>query len=204
MSPVDFIAVFQQTIDDHLRAVQQLVGQRELLSSIALRMIQGIRLGGKILWCGNGGSAADCQHLAAELVGRFRRDRHALASIALTTDTSALTSIGNDYGFDEIFRRQVEALCDPEDIVIGMSTSGNSQNVCAALAEAKKIGAFTVCFTGMDGGKIATVGDVAVRVASKDAARIQEVHLLAGHILCDWIETAICQEAATTVVATND
>ena len=114
-----------------------------------------------------------------------------------------MTSIGNDYGFVEIFRRQVEALCTPRDVVVGLSTSGNSQNVCTALAEAKRIGAFTICFTGMDGGEIVAVGDVALRVASKNTATIQEIHLLAGHILCDWVETAVCLKVAADGV-TNE
>ena len=190
---VNYTEVFTQAIDDHLRIIRDLTQQQNLLESIAIRMIESIKSGGKILWCGNGGSAADCQHLAAELVGRFRRERHGLPSIALTTDTSVVTSIGNDYGFDEIFRRQVQALCSRGDVVIGISTSGSSRNVCNALNEAKKIGAFTACFTGIDGGQIATVCDVALKVASNETARIQEAHILAGHLLCDWVELAICQ-----------
>jgi D-sedoheptulose 7-phosphate isomerase len=155
-------------------------------------MTEAILAGGKVLWCGNGGSAADCQHLAAVLVGRFRRERRGLSSIALTTDTSVLTAIGNDYGFDEVFRRQVEALCTSRDVVVGISTSGNSRNVCAALNEAKKIGAFTIGFTGLGGGEMAKLCNAALQIASKDTARIQEAHILAGHLLCDWIELAVC------------
>ena len=118
---------FRQAIDNHLDVVEQLRQQQEILKSIAARMIEAILSGGKLLWCGNGGSAADCQHLAAEFVGRFRRNRGAYASIALTTDSSILTAIGNDYGFNEIFRRQVEALCAAGDVVVGISTSGNSE-----------------------------------------------------------------------------
>jgi D-sedoheptulose 7-phosphate isomerase len=162
-------------------------------------MIGAILSGRKILWCGNGGSAADCQHLAAEFVGRFQRDRRGYASVALTTDTSVITAIGNDYGFVEIFRRQVEAICNAGDVIVGISTSGNSKNVGAALTEAKKIGAFAACFTGMDGGEIAAVSHVALRVASKTTARIQEAHILAGHILCDWVELAICSADARAI-----
>jgi D-sedoheptulose 7-phosphate isomerase len=192
MPSVDSNAAFTEAIDDHIRAVHQLREQRDVLESVGGRMVQTILSGGKVLWCGNGGSAADCQHLAAEFVGRFRRDRRALASIALTTDTSILTAIGNDFSFDEIFSRQVEALCTAGDVVVGISTSGNSKNVCLALTEAKKIGAFTVSFTGSNGDRITRISDAAFRVASKDTARIQEVHILAGHLLCDWVELAVC------------
>jgi len=189
---IDPNVVFRRAINDHLEVVQQLTAQQEVMEAIAVRMTGAILTGGKVLWCGNGGSAADCQHLAAEFVGRFRRERRGLSSIALTTDTSVLTAIGNDYGFDEIFRRQVEALCAPSDVVVGISTSGNSPNVCAALNEAKRIGAFTVCFTGFGGGEMATLCDAALKIASKDTARIQEAHILAGHLFCDWIELAVC------------
>jgi D-sedoheptulose 7-phosphate isomerase len=188
---------FHQAIDDHLNVVQHLRQQQKVLESLALRMVEAIQIGGRVLWCGNGGSAADCQHLAAEFVGRFRRERRGLASIALTTDSSVLTAIGNDYGFHEIFRRQVQALCTPTDVVVGISTSGNSQNVCAALKEAREIGAFTACFTGIDGGEMAGIGDVVLKIASKDTARIQEAHILAGHILCDWVESAVCPADTT-------
>ena len=189
---IDTGAIFRRAIDDHLQVVQQLSEQQEVIQSIAEKMTEAIFAGGKVLWCGNGGSAADCQHLAAEFVGRFRRERRGLSSIALTTDSSILTAIGNDYGFDEVFRRQVEALCSSRDVVVGISTSGNSRNVCAALNEAKRIGAFTVCFTGRGGGEMAKLCDVALQIASKDTARIQEAHILAGHVLCDWIELAVC------------
>ena len=189
--------VFHRAIDDHLDVIQQLRQQQKVLESLALRMVGVIQIGGRVLWCGNGGSAADCQHLAAEFVGRFRRERRGLASIALTTDSSVLTAIGNDYGFHEIFRRQVQALCTPTDVVVGISTSGNSQNVCAALKEAREIGAFTACFTGIDGGEMAGIGDVVLKIASKDTARIQEAHILAGHILCDWVESAVCSADTT-------
>jgi D-sedoheptulose 7-phosphate isomerase len=195
-SHADANTVFHKAIEDHLQTVWQLNQKQKLLESLAMRMVAAIRAGGCILWCGNGGSAADCQHLAAEFVGRFRRERRGLASIALTTDSSVLTAIGNDYGFDEIFRRQIQALCAPADVVVGISTSGNSRNVSAALREAKEIGAFTACFTGSDGGELAAIGDLVLQVASKDTARIQEAHILAGHILCDWVEMAICAEDA--------
>ena len=185
--------VFQQAIAEHLSVIQALSAQQPVLERIAAEMTRAIFAGNKVLWCGNGGSAADSQHMAAELVGRFRRERRGLKSIALTTDTSLLTAIGNDYGFERVFQRQVEALCAEGDVVVGISTSGNSKNVCAALEAARKLGAFTVAFTGQDGGKLAEIADATLRIASKETARIQEGHILCGHILCDWIELSVCE-----------
>jgi D-sedoheptulose 7-phosphate isomerase len=186
----------RQSIDNHLDVVQQLSRQLQTIESIAAEMADSLQAGGTIFWCGNGGSAADCQHMAAEFVGRFRRERQGLASVALTTDTSAITAIANDYGFDQIFRRQVEALCAPGDVVVGISTSGNSENVCLALIEAKKRGAFTISFTGAQGGKLLALSDIALRIASNETARIQEAHVLAGHLLCDLVEQAHCSSNA--------
>ncbi|HTC61366.1 MAG TPA: SIS domain-containing protein [Candidatus Saccharimonadales bacterium] len=191
-------AILRQSIDNHLDIVQQLSSQFHIIESIAAEMLESLHAGGTIFWCGNGGSAADCQHMAAEFVGRFRRERQGLASVALTTDTSAMTAIANDYGFDQIFRRQVEALCAPGDVVVGISTSGNSQNVCLALQEAKKLGALTVSFTGAHGGKLIAVSDLALRIASTETARIQEAHILAGHLLCDLVEQAHCSNRASS------
>jgi D-sedoheptulose 7-phosphate isomerase len=200
-SPEKCIASFdpdtlRRAIDDHLHVVKQLNKQQQLLESIATKMIEAFLSGGKVFWCGNGGSAADCQHLAAEFVGRFLRERRALASIALTTDTSILTAIGNDYGFEEIFRRQVEALCSPRDVLVAISTSGSSTNVCTALNQAKQMGVFTVGLTGSGGAEMARICDVTVTVASKETARIQEAHILIGHLLCDCVERAICSNDA--------
>jgi D-sedoheptulose 7-phosphate isomerase len=184
--------VFEQAIQDHLAVIESVRSQQPVLDQIAAQMTRAVIGGNKVLWCGNGGSAADAQHLAAELVGRFRRERRGLASVALTTDTSILTSIGNDYGFEQIFRRQVEALCAEGDVVVGISTSGNSRNVCLALDAARNLGAFTVAFTGQGGGAMAGVTDALLSISSKDTARIQEAHILCGHILCDWIELSVC------------
>ena len=187
--------VFASAIAEHLTVIEALRGQVPALERIAAEMAQALLRGNKVLWCGNGGSAADSQHLAAELVGRFRRERRAMPAIALTTDTSILTAIGNDYGYEHVFRRQVEALCVPGDVLVGLSTSGNSRNVCLALEEARKLGAVTVVFTGAGGGAMQQVADIALCVASKDTARIQEGHILCGHMLCDWIELEICARA---------
>jgi D-sedoheptulose 7-phosphate isomerase len=184
--------LFQSAINEHLAVVRSLLDQQTLFEHIAARITRAVLGGNKVLWCGNGGSAADSQHLAAELMGRFRRERRGLPSIALTTDTSILTAIGNDYGYERVFQRQVEALCTPQDVLVGISTSGNSTNVCAAMETAKSIGAYTVALTGETGGGMAQIADATLRIASRDTARIQEGHILCGHMLCDWIELSVC------------
>jgi len=189
--------ILDDAITDHLTVIQSLRAQRSNLERIATEMTRTVLSGNKILWCGNGGSAADAQHLAAELVGRFRRERQGLPSIALTTDTSILTAIANDYGYDQVFSRQIDALCRKDDLVIGITTSGNSRNVCAALQAAHDLGAFTIAFTGAAGGTSADIADLTFRVPSTDTARIQEAHILCGHILCDWIELCFLQTHAT-------
>lgn len=186
--------IFQRAIAEHIAVIQGLLDQQAILERIAAEMCRALFEGKKVLWCGNGGSAADSQHLAAELMGRFRRERRGLPSIALTTDTSILTAIGNDYGFEKVFQRQVEALCLPGDVVVGISTSGNSRNVCAALETAKQIGAFTVALTGEGGGEMAKIAALTLRVASRDTARIQEGHILCGHMLCDWVELSVTSQ----------
>ena len=184
----DAEGIFGKAIAEHLQVVRELQNQQETLTTIARAMITTLRAGGKILWCGNGGSASDSQHLAAEIVGRYRRERSGLPSIALTTDTSILTAVGNDYGFNAIFARQVEALGTAGDMLVGISTSGNSGNVVAALEAARSRNLVTVAFTGAGGGKLAPLADILFAVNSRDTARIQEAHILAGHMLCDWIE----------------
>lgn len=180
--------VFDDALEDHLSVVRQIQERKDDLEAIAKCMAATLRAGRKILWCGNGGSAGDSQHLAAELVGRFRRERRGLASLALTTDTSVLTALANDYGYETVFARQVQAIGNDGDILVGISTSGNSRNVVASFEKAREMGITTVAFTGTDGGKIAPLADYLFAVASSDTARIQEAHILAGHMLCDWIE----------------
>jgi D-sedoheptulose 7-phosphate isomerase len=182
---------FEDAIASHLQTVELFRDQRKVVEQIGTIMLRSLRNGGKILWCGNGGSAADAQHLAAEIVGRFKRNRKGMASIALTTDTSILTAVANDFGYDCVFQRQVEALCAPGDVLVAISTSGNSRSVCAAVEAAQSIGAGTIGFTGAKGGALASLADVTLCVASDETARIQEVHILCGHILCDWIEVAV-------------
>jgi D-sedoheptulose 7-phosphate isomerase len=147
--------------------------------------------GHKLLVMGNGGSAADSQHFVAEIVGRFKMERRALPAVALSTDTSILTAIGNDYGFDAIFSRQVEALAAPGDVVVGISTSGNSPNVLAALNTAKACGCRTIGLLGRDGGSIKAVCDLALVIPSTDTPRIQEGHITIIHIVCDLVEKAL-------------
>ena len=188
--------VYQSAIAEHVKTIEAMAEQQAVFEKIANQMSRAILAGHKILWCGNGGSAADSQHLAAELMGRFKCERQGLPSIAMTTDTSILTAIGNDYGYERVFQRQVEALCTKGDVVVGISTSGNSRNVCAALETARTLGAFTVAFTGEGGGAMAGLADAVFRTASKDTARIQEAHILFGHMLCDWIEQSVCEREA--------
>ncbi|WP_369792211.1 MULTISPECIES: D-sedoheptulose 7-phosphate isomerase [unclassified Lebetimonas] len=156
--------------------------------SAAELCLASLKDGGKILLCGNGGSAADSQHIAAELSGRFKKERKALAGIALTTDTSALTAIGNDYGFEQIFSRQVEALANEDDILIAISTSGNSKNVINAIDYARKTGCKVITLTGKDGGKMKDLGDVNIVIPSYDTPRIQEMHIMVGHMICAMID----------------
>ncbi|MGZ8200597.1 MAG: D-sedoheptulose-7-phosphate isomerase [Methylosarcina sp.] len=147
-----------------------------------------LRQGGKVMFCGNGGSAADSQHIAAEFVGHFKKDRPPLHAIALTTDTSILTAVGNDYSFNDIFSRQVRGLAKPGDILVGITTSGNSQNVIEAALAAKECGCATIALVGRDGGKLAPLCDFSFIVPSDETPRIQEMHILIGHILCDLLE----------------
>lgn len=183
------------SLDDHRRLIDSLHPLIPTVVSLARSMTACLLNGGKILWMGNGGSAADAQHLAAELIGRFTRERRAYASIALTTDTSILTALANDYSFDRIFSRQIEGLCSPRDMVVGISTSGNSPNVLAGMESARAVGAVTAAFTGgRDGGRLKDAADICIHVPHAVTARIQEAHILIGHILCDMVEAACMEE----------
>ncbi|MBW2193272.1 MAG: D-sedoheptulose 7-phosphate isomerase [Deltaproteobacteria bacterium] len=172
----------------------------ERIQNAADRLVACLVSGNKILIFGNGGSAADAQHIAAEFVNRFQIERPPLAAIALTTDTSILTSIGNDYHFDEIFSKQVSALGKKDDIAIGISTSGNSKNVIEAVTTAKDIGLFTIGMTGR-GGKLAECADLLFRVESDTTARIQEAHSILGHILCDLVDRILYPEEFNTDIS---
>ncbi|MBU0630113.1 MAG: D-sedoheptulose 7-phosphate isomerase [Candidatus Margulisbacteria bacterium] len=186
----------QKTIIDEIKesievkdqVIKKLVPQIE---TAAKTMIAALQAGNKILFFGNGGSAADAQHLAAELVSRYRKERSALPAIALTTDTSIITAIGNDYNFDVIFTRQIEALAQKGDITFGFSTSGNSNNVFLAMKKAKEIGCRTIALLGCGGGRIADAVDLSITIPSQATPRVQESHILIGHILCGLIENAM-------------
>lgn len=197
---IDDSGIFEQAIEEHLKAIATLNHQVPILRRIAAEMSRILLNGGKILWCGNGGSAADSQHLAAELVGRFLQERRALPSMALTTNTSILTAIGNDYGYDHVFRRQVEAIGVDGDMLVGLSTSGSSKNVVTAMRTAREMGIYTVGFTGQNGGAMAEVADAVLCVPSLATPRIQEAHILCGHMLCDWVERAVCLQQSSLSV----
>lgn len=160
----------------------------EQISELASRVTDTYKNGGRVIVFGNGGSAADAMHLASELVGRYDRDRKALPAIALTTDTSTITSVSNDFGYEHVFARQVEAHAKSSDLVLGITTSGNSTNVIAGIEAAKKIGSFTAVLTGRGGGKIAALADLTVVVPNDVTARIQEAHAVIIHIICEQVD----------------
>ena len=165
--------------------------QAEVIEQIGLRLTKVLKAGRTVFLFGNGGSAADAQHIAAELEARFLRERRALPCHALTTNTSTLTAIGNDYGYERTFSRQLEAYCRKGDAAVGISTSGNSPNVLEGIKTARKIGAVTIGLTNEKGGKLKGLADLCVRVPSTDTQRVQECHMAVGHILCDIIEASM-------------
>lgn len=186
--------IIKKEFESHLQTIQKTIeilgGDVEKASQLC---VNALKNGKKILLCGNGGSAGDAQHIAAELTGRYKCERRGLPGIALTTDTSALTAIGNDYGYDRVFDRQVEALANAGDVIIGISTSGNSQNVINAFKIAKQIGCECIGLTGRDGGKMNEVSDINVIVPSDNTPRIQEMHILIGHTICQIIDENFCK-----------
>lgn len=184
------MAVFAEQLDSHIAVMQSVQQLAPVVEKVAQQWIKALENDGKILLMGNGGSAADAQHIAAELVGRYLNERRGLPAIALTTDTSILTAVGNDYGYDSIFARQVEALARPADIVVGYSTSGNSANICNAITIANKIGCYCVALTGATGGKLVDLADSCIRVPSTETPRIQEAHAFIGHMLCEYVDRA--------------
>lgn len=181
--------LLESSILEHQEVMEEV--RRKLkneIEVIGVKCKNALNRGNTIFFMGNGGSAADSQHLAAELVGRFVKERKGLPAIALTTDTSILTAIGNDYGYEDVFRRQVEALVKENDIVIGITTSGNSTNIVKAVSRAKDTGAITIGLTGKDGGKLKEICDHCLVIPSNNTARIQEAHILIGHIICEMID----------------
>lgn len=184
----------KKSIDAHRNCLKYLSDNTERLKEVASIFINSLENKGKVLFIGNGGSAADSQHLAAELVGRFKNNRPSLAAIALTTDTSILTAVGNDFGFEEIFARQIEALGNSQDIVVGISTSGKSKNVIKAIKKAKSLGLKTIGFLGGDGGDLGSIVDIPFTISTTDTPRVQEMHILAGHIICEIVERHFMQK----------
>jgi len=189
---MDSNAFFDAELTEHQAVVALTASQLRAPFARALDLwIDAIRCGGKLLFFGNGGSAGDAQHLATELTIRYRRDRVAIAAIALPTDSSTLTACGNDLGFERIFDRQIEALGRPGDVAVGISTSGRSENVCRALQRAREQGLKTVALTGGSGGRVKDLADVALIVPSDVTARIQEMHIMLGQMLCGALELAL-------------
>lgn len=186
------MSVFTDTLAAHADAVQRLSAVEPRLDALVADVTAALKAGHKLLLFGNGGSAGDAQHIAAELTGRYERERAGLAAIALTTDTSALTAIANDYGFERVFSRQVEALANKGDVLLGISTSGNSANVLRGLEVGQTRGATTWGLAGRDGGAMnELLGERVLTVPATSTARIQECHILLGHILCDLVEEAM-------------
>lgn len=180
----------KQLLSEHIEVMQSLEVLLPSLDKASELIVDALKSGGKILLCGNGGSAADAQHIAAEIMGRFETERRALPAIALTTDTSILTAVGNDYGYESIFSRQVQGLARSGDLLIGYSTSGNSANVIKAAEQAKVLGCKVITLTGRDGGALSKMADVDLCVASNSTARIQEAHAFLGHALCSAVDSA--------------
>ena len=181
----------KRALNDSIRLKQDIANDSELLSQVDLlahQMTESLKKGGKIYFCGNGGSAADAQHLSAELSGRYYYDRPPLASEALHVNSSYITAVANDYGYDMVFARLIEAFGRTHDMLIGLSTSGNSQNVIKAFEAAKKQNIYTVAFTGETGGKMTDIVDLIIKIPSTDTPRIQEAHMLIGHSVCEIVE----------------
>jgi len=186
----------QKDIQNSLEASRQMVEQCLADQALQAALVKAVNLcvntlksGGKLMFAGNGGSAAEAQHFSAEMVGRFLKERKPLASVALSTDTSALTAIGNDYGYDQVFSRQVEALGRSGDVLIVLSTSGRSKNILAAMRAAAALGVATIAFTGREPREMGALADVVLNVPSSDTPQIQEGHLILGHLLCGLVET---------------
>jgi D-sedoheptulose 7-phosphate isomerase len=196
--------VFARTLADAIALHEAAKARPAPVVGAARAIAESVLRGGKLLLFGNGGSAADAQHVAAELVGRFQRERAAIAAIALTTDTSVLTSISNDYAYERVFARQVEALARNGDVAFGISTSGRSPNVVLALQVARGMGLRTVGLTGGDGGAVGRAADIHINVPSDSAARAQEVHRTLLHVICDLVERALAARDEGRGPATND
>jgi D-sedoheptulose 7-phosphate isomerase len=192
--------VLRQRVAESIAASQRLLDASDAIAATAdaaARIAASLRAGGKVVFFGNGGSASDAGHLAAELLGRFALERRSLAAACLSDHTAAMTAIGNDYGYDEVFARQVAGLGRPGDVAVGLSTSGSSPNVVRGLEAARELGMVTVALTGAGGGKVAAVVDVCVRVPSEETPRVQELCMLLGHTLCELVERELAEPPAS-------
>lgn len=195
MNKSNLTILLSEGLDAHRRLIEE---SQPIIFSVAEELLACLRRGNKILLCGNGGSAADAQHVAAEIVGRYTRERKGWPAVALTTDTSILTAVGNDYGYERIFARQVEALAVAGDVVVGISTSGNSPNVLAAFDKAREIGCRTIGFTGGSGGKLPGACDLCFVAPTTKTPNIQELHIVVWHAVCDLVEAGMVEEKSTT------
>jgi D-sedoheptulose 7-phosphate isomerase len=187
---------YLQTLERHRAAFATVEQYQDQAMQWLDKVQQCFAQGGKVVWMGNGGSAADAQHLAAEFMVRYKQERAPLASIALTTDTSILTAHSNDYEFSTVFERQVQGIVKPQDVVVGLTTSGNSANINLGLQAANALGAYTVALTGRDGGQVAGIAKLPIIVRSNETARIQEVHMFLGHWLCEALDLVYAQPSA--------
>jgi len=191
MISTDIKDSYLASLERHKKTFELMDAYHAQALTLVDKCYKSLKAGGKIIWMGNGGSAADAQHLAAEFMVRYKNERGPLASIALTTDTSILTAHSNDYHFDSVFERQIMGLCKPEDLVIGLTTSGTSQNINLALAAAKEVGAYAVALTGRDGGLVKDIASLAIIISNDETARIQEAHMFIGHWLCEAIDALV-------------
>ena len=197
-------ALVRDSIEGSLEAKRRMLldpSFHDRIARVALRIVDSLRSGGKVFFFGNGGSAADAEHLAAELAGRYLKERPALASLALSANPSCVTAIGNDYGFDLVFARQIEALGKQGDVAVGISTSGSSRNVIRALEIAKSKAIYAVALTGASGGLLRDIADSTICIPSEETPRIQECHILTGHIICDIVEQLMCGDASDHIVS---
>lgn len=183
--------LIENRIKDNIRIKEKILGEEEIKRKIVIAsqiIRETLKNGGKVLFCGNGGSASDALHLTGELMGRFQKERHSLAAISLNADVSLLTAIANDYGYEKVFSRQIEGLMRTNDVLFAISTSGTSENVYQAVLKAKECGGKVIALLGGNGGKIHAVSDISMIVPDKKTARIQEAHIMIGHIICELVE----------------
>lgn len=182
---------FRDIINDHNKIINDLINQEDELLTVIYKITSCVQSGGKILLMGNGGSAADCQHIAAEFVGRFKKSRDSIPAISLTTDSSVITAISNDFGYNEVFKRQLEGLLNKEDVVWAISTSGQSENIINALTYAKSIGVEIISFLGTQHSEQSCLSDYFINVESCNTARVQEAHIFLAHIICEGVESLL-------------